>query len=145
MNFSTGCIKFQTRHQSLTWSTMSKSSKFEKTSQNKGSFLENAFFIFENSSEDELAEEEDNLASKLFYFYPESVELDQQLFLVGVIQTYIVFSQNFEPKEEINLITMGNSKIALKTNGNLIMVHHYISNLLHCRYSVAHFQFQITL
>lgn len=91
----------------------------------EGGNLKEIFFMMEIATEEELEKgDEDNvLKEKLMYFYPESMSLNEQLYFVGVVQTYLTFAEKFEPtNEKVSMIKFTNCKISIMTVSDIIVV-----------------------
>jgi hypothetical protein len=116
----------------------------EQQRQNRQALLERSFFLYELANEEELDTESDRMSEKLRYFYTHGCEChpNDQLFLVGYIQAFLVFAKNFAPEnEEIRVITFLNSQLAFSyfNHGeNLLVVCAPISVPTSCLSNLAH-------
>lgn len=102
-----------------------RNSSFDLQKEESGSNIKEIFFMMEISTEQELEKgDEDNiLKEKLMYFYPESISLNEQLYFVGVVQTYLTFAEKFEPtNEKVSMIKFTNCKISITTVSDIIIV-----------------------
>jgi hypothetical protein len=85
--------------------------------------LEEIFFVFEESSQEELSQEKiDTLTTKTLYFHPQTISEEKQYFLLGIIQTSICNFQEYKLKDEITMLKFTKSKMAIKKFGNIYMV-----------------------
>jgi hypothetical protein len=85
--------------------------------------LEEIFFVFEESSQEELSQEKiDTLTTKTLYFHPQTISEEKQYFLLGIIQTSICNFQEYKLKDEITMLKFTKSKMAIKKIENIYMV-----------------------
>lgn len=87
----------------------------------EGYFLNGAFFIFEQSGEQELDSDDDTISEKLRFFHPQHTPLNSQLNFVSVLQGLITFAAGFRDRHDnVSLVTFSHSKLAIRSVGNLI-------------------------
>eukprot|EP01080_Neovahlkampfia_damariscottae_P004690 gene4690-8262_t len=83
--------------------------------ESKRNDLEDTFFVFEESTEEELSQEKiDTLSTKMLYFHPSSMSEEKQYWILGIIQTSIGNFQSYHLDDNITMLKFTKSKMALK-------------------------------